>query len=59
VAVRDAMFVIGNAGALGDIDGAHTVIVPSTAVVSRMTDRDRGRELAISAECCWFRVRIH
>jgi AraC family transcriptional activator FtrA len=29
VAVRDAMFVIGNAGALGDIDGAHTVIVPN------------------------------
>ena len=29
VAVRDAMFVIGNAGALGDIDDAHTVIVPN------------------------------
>lgn len=29
VTVRDAMFVIGSAGALGDIDGAHTVIVPN------------------------------
>jgi AraC family transcriptional activator FtrA len=29
VAVRDAMFVIGNAGELGEIDGAHTVIVPN------------------------------
>jgi len=29
VAVRDAMFAIGNAGPLGDIDGADTVIVPN------------------------------
>ena len=29
VAVRDAMFTIGGAGDLGDIDDAHTVIVPN------------------------------
>jgi AraC family transcriptional regulator, transcriptional activator FtrA len=29
VAVRDAMFTIGGAGGLGDIDDAHTVIVPN------------------------------
>src|SRR5215470_5767472 len=29
VAVRDAMFTIGDAGDLGDIDGAHTVVVPN------------------------------
>jgi hypothetical protein len=29
VAVRDAMFTIGDAGDLGDIDDAHTVFVPN------------------------------
>src|SRR5215472_3611726 len=29
VAVRDAMFTIGGAGDLGDVEDAHTVVVPN------------------------------